>query len=453
MKHSICIIDDAIPTTGFPEFIDGTKRLDQSILKYLTINEPDWDEEALKNLIIEINDNQSDWTLSAFTNPQFYFSHYENEIFSPDIIIFDWEYGGSTDSSEELLMKLLEKTYAIVNVYTHADNEGQVTAIIESDSFESYVNRLRLIKKDEDDSVAKLVDYTLERFNSNFSFRYGQELKNNALSALDEVLIQISKLSIDDFVGIFGYRKSGGFSISTNDLTAIISEKFKHELLSKKFSKSEEKTTGQVDFNDEDLVRKIWAYRLYYCPQDNIVRKGDIISRVNGDDDERYLVLSSDCHLNMFWKKNFGYVSMVPIYKLSASSIKIKEKFSAVKSAHLNSLKISSLTNSSLEGVTILPGIKDAQGNFDDYLLNSKEVFTVRRKLPNIGNIEQKKYVLPLSYSNFKGYMGKDRLKISEPFLSPLIQFIVDNFTGYGCPDFPEYLTKNLKDKFNESRK
>jgi len=452
MKHSVCIIDDAIPTTGFPDFIDGTKKLDQAILKYLTINENDWSEPTLKSLIEEINNTQDNWSLSAFTNPEFYLRHYDEELFSPDIIFFDWAYGGSTTPSEDFLKQILEKTYAVVNIYTGEDNENEVTNLIESDEFESYKERLKVVKKESDNSIQELFNETRSRLQDNFSFRYGQELKNNALSALDDILIEISKLSIKDFVALFGSKKGNNFTITTNELTSIIAQKFMHELLSKHFSNAEEQTSGEVDFEDEQMVRRIWSYRLYYSPNDNIVRKGDIISKVNGNGNQLFLVLSSDCHLNMFWKKNFGYVALVPLYRLDDSNEEVKKKFTAVNAKTLKGFKITSLTNPSIEGITILPGIKDENGHCHDYLLNTKEVFTKRRELPKIKGIDNHKYGLRLTYNYFNGYKGTNRIRVSEPFLSPLIQYIMDNVTGYGCPDFPDYLSKKMKEKFDGSR-
>lgn len=453
MKHSVCIIDDAIPTTGFPDFIDGTKKLDQAILKYLTINEKDWPEPTLKSLIEEINLTQDNWSLSAFTNPEFYLRHYDEELFSPDVIFFDWAYGGSTTPPEDFLKQILEKTYAVINIYTGEDYENEVANLIATDEFLSYQTRLKVVRKEADNSIQELFTETQSRLQNNFSFRYGQELKNNALSALDDILIEISKLSVKDFVALFGSKKGNNFSITTDELTSIIAQKFMHELLTKHFSNAEEQTSGEVNFEDEQMVKRIWSYRLYYSPNDNIVRKGDIISRVNGNSNQLFLVLSSDCHLNMFWKKNFGYVALVPLYRLDNSSEEIIRKFTAVKSKTLQGFKITSLTNPSIEGITILPGIKDENDIYHDYLLNTKEVFTKKRQLPNIKNIQRDKYGLRLEYNHFNGYKGTNRIRVSEPFLSPLIQYIMDNVTGYGCPDFPEYLSKKIKEKFDGSRK
>src|SRR5690606_17040199 len=138
----------------------------------------DWSEPTLKSLIEEINNTQDNWSLSAFTNPEFYLRHYDEELFSPDIIFFDWAYGGSTTPPEDFLKQILEKTYAVVNIYTGEDNENEVTNLIESDEFESYKERLKVVKKESDNSIQELFNETRSRLQDNFSFRYGQELKN-----------------------------------------------------------------------------------------------------------------------------------------------------------------------------------------------------------------------------------------------------------------------------------
>ena len=70
----------------------------KSILKFLITKHDDWPSEPLKNLVEDIFKNHKDWTLSAFTHPNFYSNYTEENIFSPDIIIFDWDYDVSIDT-------------------------------------------------------------------------------------------------------------------------------------------------------------------------------------------------------------------------------------------------------------------------------------------------------------------------------------------------------------------
>lgn len=450
MRHSVCIIDDSIPASNYPEFIDDTKLLGQSVLTYLLQN-TDWSDDNVKSLVSKISDDTANWYLTAFKNPSFFFNHVRDNILTPEIIIFDWDYDGRSEDSEEHLLKLLKETYSIIYVYTNTDMEGDVSRVIESDKFSDYRHRLGVIQKENPNSFNNLLSAANDKYRRNFSYRFGKELKINATKAIDEILIEISKLSLEDFFECFGSKHGNTYTMPTIELVSIITEKFKHQLLKQKFSKEEEKIVSGDIQNDEGLVRRVWSYRLYHYPDDDVVRKGDIISTSRSNDETLYLVISSDCHMNQFWKKNFGFVSVIPLHKLQPASASIRERLNATNAQSIRNFRLSSLTNpSQVEGITILPGVKDSGGNYFDYFLNPKEIKSVKislpKKLTGSKDINQEKYRLPLRYRYWRGYNGKNRARISEPFLSPLIQFVMENITGYGCPDFPSNLQTQIKD-------
>lgn len=450
MRHNICLIDNTIPANLFPEFITETKILDESILKYLVLNS-EWDEPPVKDVVETLLNDVDNWKVSAFKDPSFYLSHCEEEIFNPEIILYDWDYGQGpgSDKSESDLLTILESTYAIVHIFTNADSQEGVTNVIQKDEFEPYRERLRLFKKDEDNSVEALLASAKERYDSNFSYRFGKEVKLNANKALENIFIEISKLSINQFVAYFGSSMQNNRSkISTNSLVSIITEKFKHELIKQDFLNDQEVVNTQLDPANDALIRKIWSYRLYYKPNDNIVRRGDIIKKQ--DNNLLFLVLSSDCHMNQFWNKNFGHVSLLPLYRLDTNDAGIMAKFDACNVSKIRDFKLTSLTNPvGIDGITVLPGIKDFAGEtFHDYLLVPKEIFTEKIELPVIPNINNEKQKLRLLYDYWTDIEHEHTMSISEPFKSPLMQFIMENITGYGCPDFPPYLQNLIKNGF-----
>lgn len=449
MRHNICLIDNTIPANLYPDFIKETKILDESILKYLVLNS-EWDEPPVKGVVEKLLDDSDNWKVSAFKDPSFYLSHCEEEVFNPEIILYDWDYGQGpgSDKAETDLLAILETTYAIVHIFTNADSQDGVTNVIAKDEFEPYRERLKLFKKDEDNSIEALLASATERYNSNFSYRFGKEVKLNANKALENIFIEISKLSIDQFVAYFGSTAPNNKSkISTNSLVSIIAEKFKHELVKQDFLKTEEVVNTRVDSTNDTLIRKIWSYRLYYRPNDNIVRRGDIIKK--RDNNLLFLVLSSDCHMNQFWNKNFGHVSLVPLYKLNPNDAAVMAKFDACNANKIKDFKLTSLTNPTIDGITVLPGVKDFDSdNFSDYLLVPKEIFTERIELPALPNINNLKQNLRLLYDYWTDIENEYTISISEPFKSPLMQFIMENITGYGCPDFPPYLQTIIKNGF-----
>ncbi len=228
MKRKICIIDDSLPAWDYPDFIDETHLLDQSILKYLCHNHDTWPEEPLKGLLLEIFRNHPDWTISGFLNPDFYFNHVSGEIYSPEVIIFDWDYTTTSVATEVHLLNILKFTYSVVGIYTGADKKEEIDVILALPKFQPYAERIQMVEKGAENSIAEILNVVNSRFESHFAFKFGQELKFNAVKALDSILVDIGKMSFDEFVWTFGHgRGTDKRSITINEFIEILSEKVK----------------------------------------------------------------------------------------------------------------------------------------------------------------------------------------------------------------------------------
>ena len=99
-----------------------------------------------------------------------------------------------------------------------------------------------------------------------------------------------------------------------------------------------------------------------------------------------------------------------------------------------HNLEITSLTSNKKSPMTILPCLQTEEG-LKDFLIIPKTIRTIEIEK----NDEQQK---SLVYENFDGYYKVT--SVADPFKSPLIQFIMDNITGYGCPDYPKVLKDDL---------
>lgn len=462
MNRKICIIDDSLPTGHYPAFIDEGQLLDHSILKYLCFNHLDWPEEALKDLILEITGNHTDWTVCGFMNPEFYFKHVENEIFSPEIIIFDWDYSIATVSTEEHLLDILRSTYAIIGIFTGADKKEEIDLILAKSEFLDFSkDRVRLVEKNGVSSVTNIINEVNSRFESHFSFKLGQELKYHALKALDSILVEIGTMSFDEFVWTFGHEKKGNSrEISINEFIEILSEKFKNDLMNNnKWSEKSFESSMNENVSNE-TVRKHWSYRLFRSPIDDIVRVGDIIGRHDGTYNEKFLVVSSDCHLNQFWKKNFGSLTLIPLLASTSTNSKFKERIRLsrnVNSDFLKNVKATSISNlnlfDSLALITSVPVKKeDGSQSFVDYVAFPRSIFSVDIPKPNALDENQVR-LQTLFYRHIEEFSGEGRLCLNEPFRSPLIQYCINAITGYGTPDYPNELQNSINGNFNETFK
>jgi hypothetical protein len=446
-KQSICILDDQIPVSKFTDIVaDDTSLIDKNLFNHYLKSEEKWDDVDLMKFSKAVSEKDQKYLISGFRSHDFFFNYLEENIFSPDIVIFDWDLDDSGKDSEKNLLFLLQNTFALVGIFTSADKNDEITNVLQKGEFKEYEHNLFLIRKDENNAFQTLVDKIEEKI-KHFSFQKGKDIKQKTLNAVDSVLGKISTLSYEQFVSLFGKKilvnGTEKAVISFLEYIEIISEKATSQLIgSGLFS-------GDIEVNyaktiNKNLIRKAWRLRLFQEPKDNIVRKGDII-RLKHDEESKYLVISSDCHLSEFWKKNHGYLSLIPILKIS--STKFEEKLKSFDSENTKKFRITSVTNVQfLSNITVIPGVfseRDQDGIeiFEDGILYPKNVVN-----KEIGLEEGKNPKEPLIYDNIN-IIGNDRIRIVEPFLNPIIQFSLKNITDIGVPDFPVELNDIIKEE------
>lgn len=464
MKTTVCYIDDKIPVANFAEYFEDTKLIDQQVLRFLLKNDTtDWSEdENVKGVIVSLLDHSADWECYAFTAPQFFINHRENgNYINPDIILYDWDYNDSpnSSSSEEHLFELLKSTHSIIIIYTGADKNDELTGILQKEEFKPYKDRLTLIEKgkplnDENNaekSVDKVIKEAKKRFASNFSYKYAKDLLYKSNESLNKVLSEISALSVEQFIVSFGYKNKNEnkFQLDPEEFTSILFEKYKQTLTEYIDTLEEIAANTSSDSSPIELVKKVWSYRLYYNSKNNRIKQGDIVQNIINND--LFLVFSSDCHMEKFWCKNYGFLALIPLYKIEKNG-KSKKLFSELEKS--NSFSVSSLVNSNgLNNISILPAIPVSEDKYSDYILFPKGIKTIEIPLlavdsKNTNDIRKDR---SLEYSDVDNL--KKVVSISESFKNPLIQFIQDNITGYGVPDFPNKLAKELSRNFKEALK
>lgn len=426
MKHSVCFIDDKIPVN---QFFDDTDVVTGMVIDFLLKN-PDtkWYDIVVKKLCEKLRSESDKWAFSAFTSPAFYENFIKDNVYSPEIVIYDWDYnfGAGSDGSEEYLLSILEKSSTMIFVFSEDDNVEAINQIVQKDKFTVYGDRLSVINKGEKESVEKIFSQIEKKEANNFSFRYGHDIVFNSNAIINKILSDISKLSIEEYVSSIG-SFDGNKYISTNkDFVDAIMPRYKN-LLRNLFPMQEFsiKKTSEPKLED---VRRVWSYRLYDKTQEDYVNMGDLIK---DSENHFYVVASSDCHMLEFWKKNFGYIALVPIYQVNSEEVKESINYLGKK----NTVNITSLTNNKQSSLTILPCVPMNGDELADFVLIPKSLISIKVNKPE-GQISSLKY---------KDFVGFEKVtSISDPFKSPLIQFVFDNISGYGCPDFPDVLKADI---------
>ena len=461
MRYSICIIDDEIPATGV-EGIRDTELLNSSNLQYLLIQkEKPWTDEIIRNLIEmllnDVNeDGTSTWDVYGYTNPSFYINTLENGTFRADIVIFDWDYpGASSDAnSENLLKEILDKTFSLVYIFSKADKKGEIEIILAKPEFLEYKERLFYLDKviDGKDQTTTLLQKTQELYQSNFSFRFAHILRAKASQTMDKILSDMGKIFLNDVKNHIVIGDGG-----KRDFIDFLTEKFRFALASKDIYEFVDKipeSAQEMPVPDKSAVKKMWSYRLYFQREtgDDLVRCGDIVK----DDSSFYLVLSADCDLGGFWKKNLGILNLVALHELDQTNVTLKDILSnCIKPTKIPG-KISSLlgkVGDLAEGPFVLPFVP-VKGNMKNFLavpkdLVSKRITTYPANWDGLNETSKSREAMKYSY-----WAGVERLcTVSEPFLTPVVQHILRTIAGNGVPDYSDPMKTILKSILEEFSK
>jgi len=454
MVFSICLIEDAIPIEAVEGF-DHKERLNSSCLNFLINNQGiSWREDAVKNLVAELIKLKDTQEVSAFTNPAFYFTAFERERYTPDIVILDWDFGIKAEETEDYLIQILEKTFCYVNIFTGVDQKREIETLLAADKYKPYFNeRIGIIHKEDDDAINKVLETVKQKTDNNFSLKFGNILRGETSKSLEQVLVSLGRIPLNDLIRLLGEKKENESILSPDCLVELIVEKLRNDLNARHFGDKQKVTLTDMQPVASDIAAMFWAYRLYYKPSDSIIRRGDIVFET-ANKANKYLVISADCNLRRFWKNQYGFLNMVPIVEVNNEQ-GLKDKLSFAKKLSNIDFKFSSFTNKSNdlpEGVFLLPFIEDE--GYKNYLLFSRELSSKEIK-PDPARVstgdgkEKKNADLRIEYGTNNPYT---RLcTISEPFLSPLITKILETVSGIGVPDYSDIVKNELSKKCKEN--
>ncbi|MFI5253267.1 MAG: hypothetical protein ACHQQQ_12650 [Bacteroidota bacterium] len=452
MKHNVAIIDDAIPIDE-RGIIEPTDRITSSDLKVLLSQ--NWGHEtALKMLVSELlkSDNV---ILSCFKHPEHYFSSVESEHYRPDILIFDWEFPGSEDPPDDLLLEILQQTFCVVGIYSGAEKIEEISTTLDGEQFTPYKERVTPFDKSDTDSQKTLMEKVVKMYETNFAFKFGHDLRQKILKAADEMFVDLGKIHLDQAIALIGKGE---------DLKEIVVEKIRNQLESINFeSLKSSKEAGGKTLTFE-IARNLWSYRLYYNPTDDLVRRGDIIvekiSEIENFD-KLYVVLNADCDLHSFWNKNFGSVNLVEIHRVTESYTSVIDRIKTTwpDSDAKPRKRISSLTTKLFDksdDLLAIPFIRiKEKTELSSYVLFPKDILTMRVPSPpefenliDNGKVQKRRErkTFPLKYSHWNNI--RRITSFSEPFRTPLILHILNAISGYGVPDYPPDLKTEIIKEF-----
>lgn len=440
-KYSLCLMDDNIP--AMEGGLDDTEMIGPGQLLKLTENKDYWNEEPLRLLVENLLQKKDVWDVFAFTNPIFYLDRFEEELFRPDIMLFDWEYQADSGdmSTEECLIKILNDSFVIVLIFTGVDNSGQVTEIIESDEFKPFVNRVEIVHKDEDKAVDILMKKIEGLKQNNFAFKFGNDLKASSIRAVNKILIELGKVDIQS-IKYFGIDEEG-----STDLVDFIAARYKNYMSSFKFDPPQRKNGGSSGKdNNPDLIKRLWSHRLYFLNEGDYVCRGDIV--INSNNSKAYIVISAACDLVKFWNKNWGHINLIPLHKIDSSltehlaDFKFFRKTPGECKKDLSGTSLTSISSNYPDGTFIMPFVP-VNGEFINYIGSAKEITSIKIDIPSTIHSKDEICAESLKYSHWPDFHRICML--SEPFITPLIEKALSTIGRLGVPDFGDEVKELIK--------
>lgn len=464
-ENNICIIDDAIMTPASELGIQNSSIFYMNDFEKLF--EKEWDDTNVKNICAKLSENG--WQLLGFSNPEFYIKKLTTNFDLSGIVIFDWEY--KTEVKQyDVLMEILQNYPVYIIVYSSSTHEKEIKELLNNSEMQEFQRRLFYISKDDENVQQNLTDL-LEQIRKiveeDFSYNIGEQLKRIFYISLTKVLASFSNINTEDMLELlsegpnsqneidhsikdFISEKIKSFIECSDDIHQSIHEKTQNdnidktllELLCSKIKNTIINTKLEITNTEElktdkklseSVMQKLWSYRLYDNPTDKIVRMGDIIRKKDDVNYEKlYLILTDNCKLHRFNKKTNGLLNVVELEKID-------------NNCKINIKNITSLTNKiDLTGINgnplILPYIKVKNNELEDYLLQMQKHVCI-----NDLKIEEHHEYEPLSYEYIENY---ERICcLSSSFLLPLIGTIITNLFGWGCPDYPQCIQDNIKNR------
>ena len=433
MKHTICFIDDAIPVSQYGDYFNDTDIINESVIQFLIKQETaQWRDPIIHQLCNTLIKDKANWSISAFVNPTFYINYTLETVYAPDVVIYDWDYPGLQDATENTLLHILNSTPALIFVFSESENIEYIKSVLSAEKFIPFMNRLEVVDKNAKDSVDYILSQIQAKESANFAFAYGGQIIRKSNQIINKILSDISQLSTESFIAAIGKEENNRYISTTNDFINVIIPRYKNALNSVPGNDGDTIAIEKSRDIDIDEIKKIWSYKMYEKNDSNKVALGDIIR--SGED--YYLVISSDCHMRYFWTKNGGYMAVIPLEKLINGEKNEQIKYIAEKNP-----SISSLTSCS-KAMTILPAVP-VNEQLMDFIVLPKKISTI--KVEKRENSPQE-----LTYDYMDGF--EKIASISDPFKSPLFHFILNRISDLGCPDFPEVLQNHLSELIKQAR-
>ena len=410
----VWVVDDRIPIN---ELYGGPfpVRLDVEIVRHLVDNlaADAWEEPAVLQLCRALCADEYEATF--FLSPDSMLRALDQGATAPHAVIFDWEYPGSNNErNRAALERLLDSSFAYVQVYTHLGAEG-VEPII-ADLRPKYRGRLLPVRAKAVVTAAELSAHIREAWAGTIAGDVADKVRTQVLRAVERSLIDICEVSTG---GIAAMAQG-----ESDNFVNLVLSKVRDEIGTRGSETLDAIVSAQYEGQSSEQLRRLMSVWYYYFPSDNRVRRGDLIDI----DGALGLVVTPPCDLARFPKKTgrrLTWIKTVPmnsdgIGAIRASGLELNDIGNSIIAAH----------GKAGEALVVLPNVPTANNSREavaDYavLCHAWE----NRTVINAPGGE-------LTYDRLEGITR--RCALADPFASAVVARVTSVIASPGTPDLPK---------------
>jgi hypothetical protein len=498
----VWIIDDSLPVDQVDfdrdDLIQGMRPIDRGTLRALM--DKQWTEVPVAELCSELLSTAQNVT--GFIQPTSAVEYLAGGALIPDAVIFDLKYRTVRDDQvRESLRSLLTSSISVVQVYT---NDSLETAKQELGALLlEFPTRLIEPKSKSDTNGEALAEAIRRQVDKSLSSKLARELRRLTLRAVELVLVKIDGLPDSTLLTLLG----GESAMEETDLVELLSVKVTEalynapELLSAineyvadkdvpaerqaamvaniaelvvanaresirssggllKLSENWERAQPAQAVNAADdapsmeVIRDFFQFRAYSIPplSDVTVLTGDIVlvtgkegvDDVNATLPDLYVIITPLCDLAHFWKKTKGVLTLARMAPIDARGSEHIWRYSKKTFGTVAKNFPGSIT---AQNPMVLPSVRLADSRAADYALFAREMFVEHVPIADDANADTS-----LTYNNLNGRLVR-QCRVSQPFLSGILDEIRNVLFRSGIPDFPDQEKARMAQLFKDLNK
>lgn len=417
----VWLVDDELPYHDLVPVPDKIER--QGLEHLLTVMET-WSENPAVRSLCEKLTADAEVEITALAAPAVLTKYLETGVTPPHVVIFDWEgVGFDPERNLDAIERVLSKTFAYVQVYTHLD-VATVEPHLEPVR-SKYQGRLLLAKSKHEVDADQLFATVKAEYEKTIAGDIADEARLRIRNALEEALVELCSISKASLAELAEGQPEILFSLVASKLRdGLASEgaEFIEQALAK--AAAAESTVG---------LRRFQSVWYYYFPTDKLVRRGDIVRRSDGS---FALIVSAQCDLARFRKKTAMYVTYAPMLELTKATAQALKELCKFDLKKIGNSAIASHEQFG-HAFIVLPNVPDAVGSRDtlkDYVLRCHALQS--QAMPRAGDSA-------LAYTEVDEL---DRVcTLTESFASAVVGHLVATLSAPAMPDFPKFERERLQ--------